>query len=216
MRKRFVIKAVSAALWVVIFTMTNINTLDATTSSAADIANAPLKVKAGVGNGTVAIQLFSPNQVDIKSGESVTWYNPTPVPEPHTVTFVLDNKSMAHVVEPFAVPTPTTIGFAPIVPNSNSEPAMTPDNKAIIGLNKRVYNPVVIDSQSDANYMTQNANYTLTGTEKYVNSGWLLPKGQEQIFPGSGNTFTVTFDKAGTYTYICAIHPYMTGSIVVR
>jgi plastocyanin len=64
--------------------------------------------------------------------------------------------------------------------------------------------------------MTQNANYTLTGTEKYVNSGWLLPKGQEQIFPGSGNTFTVTFDKAGTYNYICAIHPYMSGSIVVR
>jgi plastocyanin len=49
-----------------------------------------------------------------------------------------------------------------------------------------------------------------------VNSGWLLPKGQEQIFPGSGNTFTVTFDKAGTYNYICAIHPYMSGSIVVR
>jgi hypothetical protein len=121
-----------------------------------------------------------------------------------------------HIVEPFAVPTPTTNGFAPIVPNSNSEPAMTPDDKGIIALNKRVYNPVVIDSQSNANYMTQNANYTLTGTEKYVNSGWLLPKGQEQIFPGSGNTFTVTFDKAGTYNYICAIHPYMSGSIVVR
>jgi plastocyanin len=107
MKKRFVIKAISAALWVVIFTMTNINTLDATTSSAPDSAIVPLKVKAGVGNGTVgvAIQLFSPNQVDIKSGESVTWYNPTPVPEPHTVTFVFDNKSMAHVVEPFAFPT---------------------------------------------------------------------------------------------------------------
>jgi hypothetical protein len=53
---------------------------------------------------------------------------------------------------------------------------MTPDNKGIIALNKRVYNPVIIDSQSNANYMMQNANYTLTGTEKYVNSGWLLPR----------------------------------------
>jgi plastocyanin len=216
MKKRFVIKAISAALWVVIFTMTNINNLDATATPTVESTNTPLKVQAGVGNGTIAIQVFSPQKVDIKSGENVTWYNPTPVPEPHTVTFVLDNKSMAHVVEPFAVPTPTTIGFAPLVPNSNSEPAMTPDNKGIIGLNKRVYNPVVIDSQSNANYMTQNANYTFTGTEKYVNSGWLLPKGQEQIFPGSGNTFTVTFDKAGTYNYICAIHPYMTGSVVVK
>lgn len=218
MKKGFFVKALSAALWVVIFAMTNINTLDATATFSAESTDTPLEVQAGVGNGTVgvAIQLFSPKQVDIKSGESVTWYNPTPVPEPHTVTFVLDDKSMAHIVEPFAVPTPTTNGFAPIVPNSNSEPAMTPDDKGIIALNKRVYNPVVIDSQSNANYMTQNANYTLTGTEKYVNSGWLLPKGQEQIFPGSGNTFTVTFDKAGTYNYICAIHPYMTGSIVVR
>jgi plastocyanin len=215
MRKRFVIKAISASLWVVIFTMINFDTLDATATPTAESTNTPLKVQAGIGNGTVAIQLFSPKQVDIKSGESVTWYNPTPVPEPHTVTFVLDSKSMAHVVEPFAVPTPTTNGFASIVPNSNSEPAMTPDNKGIIALNKRVYNPVVIDSQSNANYMMQNANYTLTGTEKYVNSGWLLPKGQEQIFPGSGNTFTVIFDKAGTYNYLCAIHPYMTGSIVV-
>jgi plastocyanin len=216
MKKRFVIKAISAALWVVIFTMTNINNLDATATPTVESTSTPLKVQAGVGNGTIAIQVFSPQKVDIKSGENVTWYNPTPVPEPHTVTFVFDNKSMAHVVEPFAVPTPTTNGFAPIVPNSNSEPAMTPDNKGIIGLNKRVYNPVVIDSQSNANYMTLNANYTLTGTEKYVNSGWLLPKGQEQIFPGSGNTFTVTFDKAGTYNYICAIHPYMTGSVVVK
>jgi plastocyanin len=215
MRKRFVIKAISASLWVVIFTMINFDTLDATATPTAESTNTPLKVQAGIGNGTVAIQLFSPKQVDIKSGESVTWYNPTPVPEPHTVTFVLDSKSMAHVVEPFAVPTPTTNGFASIVPNSNSEPVMTPDNKGIIALNKRVYNPVVIDSQSNANYMMQNANYTLTGTEKYVNSGWLLPKGQEQIFPGSGNTFTVIFDKAGTYNYLCAIHPYMTGSIVV-
>jgi hypothetical protein len=58
MKKMFVIKAISAALWVAIFTMTNINTIDATTSSAADSTNVPLKVKAGVGNGTVAIQLF--------------------------------------------------------------------------------------------------------------------------------------------------------------
>jgi plastocyanin len=217
MNKWFVIIAVASLA--VVFAVTNINALDVTATPTVDRTNTttgPIKVQAGIGNGTVAIQLFSPKQIDIKSGESVTWYNPTPVPEPHTVTFVLDNKSMAHVVEPFAVPASATNKFSPIVPNSNSEPAMTPDNKGIIGLNKRVYNPVVIDSQSNANYMNQNANYTLTGTEKYVNSGWLLPKGQEQIFPGSGNTFTVTFGKAGTYNYICSIHPYMTGSIAVK
>jgi plastocyanin len=56
----------------------------------------------------------------------------------------------------------------------------------------------------------------MDGTEKYVNSGWLLPKGQEQSYPGSGNTFTVTFQKAGTYGYICGVHPWMVGSVVVK
>lgn len=30
-----------------------------------------------------------------------------------------------------------------------------------------------------------------------------------------GQTYTVTFTKAGTYDYICSIHPYMRGSVVV-
>jgi|SRR5829696_1918203 len=46
-------------------------------------------VQAGIGVANAAINLFSPQQVQIKTGQSITWYNPTPVPEPHTVTFVL-------------------------------------------------------------------------------------------------------------------------------
>lgn len=32
----------------------------------------------------------------------------------------------------------------------------------------------------------------------------------------NGQTFSHTFSKAGTYKYTCSIHPYMTGSIVVK
>ena len=28
--------------------------------------------------------------------------------------------------------------------------------------------------------------------------------------------FSYTFDKAGTYAYICTVHPYMTGKVVVQ
>jgi len=28
--------------------------------------------------------------------------------------------------------------------------------------------------------------------------------------------FTYTFDKAGTYSYFCSIHPHMTGTVVVK
>ena len=51
----------------------------------------------------------------------------------------------------------------------------------------------------------------------YVNSGLLLPKGKGQEFPGSSNTFTVTFQKAGTCTnYLCIVHPWMVGKVIVK
>jgi plastocyanin len=83
-------------------------------------------------------------------------------------------------------------------------------------INARTFNPVVIDSIGNTKYMNPNANYSMNGTEKYVNSGWFLPQGQELEYPGSGNTFTVTFEKPGTYNYICILHPWMTGSIIVK
>src|SRR5215210_2443053 len=192
------------------------------------------EVQAGIGVANAAITLFSPQQVQIKTGQSITWYNPTPVPEPHTVTFVLknnngnDNKSYAaDLIAPFTISSITTTNstqIMPVIPNSNSEPLMTPDNNAIIAINKRAYNPVVVTEDStttggggkNVTYMKQNANYSISGTEDYVNSGWLLPKGQESLYPGSGNTFTMTFQKAGTYDYLCIIHPYMTGRVIVK
>jgi plastocyanin len=190
------------------------------------------EVQAGTGVGNAALTLFSPQLVQIKAGQSITWYNPTPVPEPHTVTFVLNNNKSyaADLIAPFTISSITTSNstqIMPLIPNSNIEPLMTPDNNAIIAINKRAYNPVVVTEDSttigggggggkNVTYMKQNANYSMSGTEDYVNSGWLLPKGQESLYPGSGNTFTMTFQKAGTYDYLCIIHPYMTGTVVVK
>jgi plastocyanin len=188
------------------------------------------EIQAGIGVDNAAIILFSPQQVQIKAGQSVTWYNPTSVPEPHTVTFVLNNNNnnksyAADIIAPFTISTSTTANstqIMPLIPNSNSEPLMTPDDNAIIAINKRAYNPVVVIEDStttggkNVTYMKQNANYSMSGTEDYVNSGWLLPKGQENLYPGSGNTFTMTFQKAGTYDYLCIIHPYMTGRVIVK
>jgi plastocyanin len=191
------------------------------------------EVQAGIGVGNAAINIFSPQQVQIKAGQSITWYNPTPVPEPHTVTFLLNNNNnndnnnksyAADLIAPFTISTTNnnSTQIMPLIPNSNSEPLMTPDNNAIIAINKRAYNPVVVIEDSpttggkNVTYMKQNANYSMSGTEDYVNSGWLLPKGQENLYPGSGNTFTMTFQNAGTYDYLCIIHPYMIGRVIVK
>jgi len=62
-----------------------------------------LKVRAGGGNSTVSLNQFFPSKTEVKVGESVTWYNSARVPELHTVTLVLDNKSIAGVFASFAV-----------------------------------------------------------------------------------------------------------------
>lgn len=170
-------------------------------------------VQAGNGTGDIAMTVYFPKEVEISPGESVTWYNPTAVAEPHTVSFIFDNEAKADLVAPFAVPNNSTT-FSPLIPKSNAEALLTPDNAAIIAVNKRVFTPVVIDSNDKVASIKEN--YTLTGSEKYVNSGWLLPNGLEQTYPGSGNTFTVTFQNAGNYNYLCLVHPYMTGNVIVK
>jgi hypothetical protein len=68
-------------------------------------------------------------------------------------------------------------------------------------VNERSYIPTVIDSQGNVKHLPPpNAKYSMIGSEKYVNSGWLTPKGQ-QFLPGSSTAFTVTFQKTGTFNY---------------
>jgi plastocyanin len=225
LRFRTVILSISAAVILLLGTIgLTIMNISAVYAQEEEVK----EVQAGIGVGNAAIILFSPQQVQNKAGQSVTWYNPTPVPEPHTVTFVLNNNNnksyAADLIAPFTISSSSTTNstqIMPLIPNSNSEPLMTPDNNSIIAINKRAYNPVVVIEDSttggkNVTYMKQNANYSMSGTEDYVNSGWLLPKGQENLYPGSGNTFTMTFQKPGTYDYLCIIHPYMTGRVIVK
>jgi plastocyanin len=177
-----------------------------------------VKVAAGGGNATAPWTIFVPQNVEINAGESVTWYNPTEgAAEPHTVTFILDNNTMAGVVSPLLVA--NTTKFTSLPPGSNNEALLIPDKggmNTLIGINARTYNPVAIDSSGSVKYMSPNANYSMTGTEKYINSGWFLPNGLEKQYPGSGNIFTVKFEKQGTYDYLCILHPWMTGSVIVK
>ena len=162
-------------------------------------------------------EAFVPQQVQLSVGQSVTWDNPSLVAEPHTVTFVLNNKTMTAPDVPFAVLSSTQ--FMPLPPGANSQPNMMPGKNGmniVIVSNARGYFPAWIDSTGNAKVLGPNGNFTMTGNEQYVNSGWLLPKGQQQQYPGSSNTFTVSFQKAGTYNYFCDIHPWMTGVVTVK
>jgi len=74
----------------------------------------------------------------------------------------------------------------------------------------------VIDSAGkNVTYLPPNENYTMDGTESYVNSGWLWPQGQVPSGAPPLGTFTVTFEKPGIYDYVCTVHPRMNGSVEV-
>jgi plastocyanin len=209
-----IIAAVSIPLLITTTSVKAISALDSSSSNTK--TTSAIKVQAGGGNATAPLTVFVPENIQIKAGESVTWDNPSTVAEPHTVTFVLDNKTMTNIVSPFAVPNSTQ--FAAIPPNSNNEPLKVPgQNNVVIAVNARSFVPTVIDSQGSVKqFVPPNPSYIMNGAEKYVNSGWLLPKGQEQAFPGASTSFTVTFQKPGTYSYICELHPWMVGSVVVK
>jgi plastocyanin len=56
----------------------------------------------------------------------------------------------------------------------------------------------------------------LDGAEKFVSSGWMWPKGLEPAGLPPINNFTVTFEKPGTYEYLCVVHPWMNGVATVK
>ena len=181
-------------------------------------ATSTVNVDAGGGNASMSLSAFSPQTVEISAGESVTWTNPTQVPEPHTVTFVLSNETYAEIFTPFAVDNSTQ--FMPVPPNANSEPAIVPQGpagaKLVVALNDRAFSPFVIDAEGNIERLAPNANYNMEGTETYVNSGTITPEGLTPPGWPTINKFTATFEKPGTYNYLCIFHPWMTGSISVK
>ena len=163
---------------------------------------------------------FIPQSITINANESVTWINSMPVPEPHTVTFIKDDEMFPPLFAVFSILNNTE--FSPAIPFPNMAPTILPDqsnpnNKLVVVDNARASAPVTIDgSRTNITYMQPNANYALTGDESYVNSGWMWPK--EKVPPGAPpiSSFTLTFERSGTYNYICVIHPWMAGTVKVN
>jgi plastocyanin len=177
-------------------------------------------VRVGGGNATYPFFGYNPQKVEIKAGDTIVWTSPSTAPpaatDPHTVTFVLNNKTMTDTDVPFGVPSSTK--FMPLPPDSKNQPTMLPTKNGmmntILASNGRVFNPAIIDSTGNVRVSGPNASFTMAGNEQYVNSGWLLPKGNP--IPGTSDTFSVTFQKTGTYNYLCILHPWMAGTVVVK
>lgn len=175
------------------------------------------KIKAGGGGPRVVMMKYYPSKLEIKQGDTVKWYNPTGVPEPHTVTFMSDSKYATSFEVPFSIKDPSEL--SPLPNDLNSEPLIIPlgvgEQRAVIAFNARALYPYIVSSNGTGTNLGPNASYVFDGTEKYVNSGLLLPKAFVEVLPGSSDTFTVKFEEKGTFQYACLLHPWMAGQITV-
>lgn len=172
-------------------------------------------MRAGAGGPNAPLTGYFPRDANIKVGETVVWTNPSKVGEPHTVTFIKDSAGFPPLEAPYVIEDAGAL--APLDPSANADPTVIPgpDGKDVVVVaNARVYSPVAITDE-EAQYLPLNANYTMTGNESYVNSGLIWPEGQ--VPPGLPEitSFSVKFEKAGTYDYICVLHPWMTGRVTV-
>ena len=204
---RVIFKAISIPAIAIVFAITCV----------PFVVHASNSVMVDVGGNGSSWSSFTPQSVEIKAGDSVTWRNPMTVSEPHTVTFLKDQS----FYPPPAVPMPITFNSTDLKadPDANIDPLIINQNgtKSVIVDNARHYNPVSIDfSGKNATYLPLNANYTLTGTEKFVSSGWMWPDGLAPLGAPPIKAFSVTFENAGKYDYLCVVHPWMTGTVIVN
>jgi plastocyanin len=85
------------------------------------------------------------------------------------------------------------------------------DAKAAVTIDNYAFSPVTL---------TVKRGTTVTWTNKDDDVHTVKSDAGPVAFKSSAldtdDSFTVTFDKAGTYQYICSIHPHMHGKIVVQ
>ena len=211
-----------------------------TTDQSDELDEGITTVAIGEGsNDTIQNYAYTPQTVEINAGDSVTWHSPSQISDIHTVTFVGDPSIVSDIILPFAVPSGAT-DFELLPPFNLGEPLIVPapnGREAIVGLNKNAWYPAVVGVNNQTTYFNgTDIEVTLNSTLKAVNSGIIVPPmpstggappnstetgttGAEQImgppFPPV-SSFTVTFQESGTYPYFCAIHPWMTGQVIVR
>ena len=190
------------------------------------------QVDVGGGNITYPLFGYNPQKIQISVGDSVTWTGVSQMEEPHTVTFVNDKTLNTAPDVPFMVSNSSQ--FMPVPPNANSQPTIMPSNSSSNNINEKINintnnKPIVIVGANEranlANLIDKNGHVVMLdpskpvvmyGTEKFVNSGIIVAKKFVGIYPGSTDSFTITFNKPGTYDYICIYHSTMGGQVVVK
>ena len=155
----------------------------------------------------LSINEFGPSQMAIIAGDTVTWTNQGPGAVPHTVTgFAPNSDAISQNLNPYQPGCMTSSGELQLPPAGSFPPD--------------IWNTC---PGMEVNNLTESSQPSAPSGDPYTDgertSGILLPQEYLDSPVGAGlpfeSSYSVTFPNPGTYTYHCAIHPGMTGTVVV-
>lgn len=150
-----------------------------------------LTVLVGAGERTAAINAFFPQRLNIRAGDTVTWKMNTEG-DPHSIIFT------DQPPEDDVIPVPREGGRGDLLYSSGGPgPSM---------LNPKILYP----SREDG---TRAEVWRGSG---YVTSGIMFPKLQQPPEIPLIETFSLRFDRPGVYPYVCGMHDFHKGVIVVE
>ncbi len=161
----------------------------------------------GENKSWLSINEFGPADMVVIAGDTVTWTNDSPGAVPHTVSgFASTADAIPQDLSPFQ-PGCLTESGEPQLPPAGSFP---PD----------IWNSC---PGAEVNNLTASSQPSASSRDPYVDgertSGIVLNQEYLDSPIGAGlpfaSSYSVTFANPGTYAYECAIHPGMTGTVVV-
>ena len=127
-----------------------------------------------------------------------------PAVAPATVTFNRD----AGTATPGMVPMGGMPAMSPPMPAASPTPAAPPAGPDAVLIQNFAFAPAAL---------TVKVGATVTWTNRDDEPHTVVADGGQFRSPGldSNATYSYTFAAAGTYDYVCSIHPFMRGSVVV-
>lgn len=187
-------------------------------------------VYAGGGNTSMHINEFDPVKKEIFAGESIKWSNPTAgKPYPHMVVFFgnsSDNQLKQKILNiSRSLSASNSESIINNLDNLMEKVSSERENGSEIIDARSILFPSLINSSSQltvfyldsqGNRLYKGATYNITGQEVYVNSGLIWAGGTVPDDFSKIYSFTVTFEKTGTYNYQCLLHPDMKGTVIVK
>ena len=170
---------------------------------------------AGGGNATTPLNVYHPDEIMTNQSANIKWQNPTlGIQYPHTVTFIRADSNLTIPNISFNLSNYSSLIVSKYQNAQN-------DKAAVVDVNTEIL-PTVISANGSmtnlnpyGNIVGDGARYNFTGTEKYVNSGFIWPEGHVPKGFANITSFTVQFEKQGVYHFQCLIHPEMNGNVTV-